>query len=253
MSETNSLLERARRMVKEAGDDDVVIRLLGGVAVVSLCRDIYTRFPMLSRAPHDIDFMGYSRQSHGISRFFTMHEGFTADQRFNALFGNQRLKFYDNSVENSTMVVDVFLDKFKQSHELPLLHRLPLGEFTLSPTDMLFTKLQIWEINEKDILDIISLLVRFDLSDEQNADFIETARIGKLAGGDWGLWKTTSLNLQKTEKLLSEDRFSPVCATTTSKISRIRNVLQTCKKTASWKMRSLIGEKIQWYETPEEV
>ena len=118
MSDTENLLEKARQMVKKAGTADIVIRLLGGVAVVSLCEDIYQRFPMLRRTPHDIDFMGYSRQSRGISKFFTTDIGFTADQRFNALFGNQRLKFYDSSDENNPMVIDVFLDKFRQSELL---------------------------------------------------------------------------------------------------------------------------------------
>ncbi len=254
MSDTENLLEKARQMVKKAGTWDIVIRLLGGVAVVSLCEDIYQRFPMLRRTPHDIDFMGYSRQSRGISKFFTTDTGFTADQRFNALFGNQRLKFYDSSDENNPMVIDVFLDKFRQSHDLPLLHRLQLNEFTISPTDLLFTKLQIWEINEKDILDILSLLVKFEPSGESNAGFIEIARIEELVGSDWGLWKTSMLNLDRTEKFIGgSGKFSSLDSLTAPRIASIRNAIQNCRKTVSWKMRSLIGEKIQWYETPEEV
>ena len=62
------------------------------------------------------------------------------------------------------------------------------------------------------------------------------------------------LNLDRTEKFIGgSGKFSSLNSLTAQRIASIRNAIQNCRKTVSWKMRSLIGEKIQWYETPEEV
>ncbi|MBX8632547.1 MAG: hypothetical protein KIY12_06465 [Thermoplasmata archaeon] len=254
MKDVGALLSSAKETVERAESEGIVLRLLGGMAVAVLCHDIYQNFPMLARKPHDIDFMGYSKQSRGISKIFSSELGLAPDQRFNALFGNRRLKFYDNSDPGNQLVVDVFLDKFIQSHELPLLKRLGMCKITVTPTDLLFTKLQIWEINEKDILDILSLLVKYSLSEGADPGTIETGRVGELVGNDWGLWKTSMLNIDKTEKFLEgNERFSMVRPQAMPKISQLRALCKDCKKSMAWKMRSLVGEKVQWYEIPEEV
>lgn len=254
MKDLDALLSIAENTMERAGSEGIVLRLLGGMAVTALCHDIYLNFPMLARKPHDIDFMGYSKQSRGIIKIFTTELGFRSDQRFNALFGNRRLKFYDDTDPENQMVVDIFLDKFVQSHELPLLNRLAMGKITVTPTDLLFTKLQIWEINEKDILDILSLLVKHRLSEGTDVETIELDRVAELVGNDWGLWKTSMLNLDKTVTFLNRNEiFSVLRPVAISKISQLRDVCNSCKKSMAWKMRSLIGERIQWYEIPEEV
>jgi hypothetical protein len=254
MPESARLINDAVRMVERADENGIVIKLLGGVAVALLCQNVHSKFPILKRAPHDIDFIGYSRSSRDISRLFVSEFHLRPDQRFNALFGNLRLKFYDERDETNPMVVDVFLDKFKQSHELPLIHRLSRIGMTISPTDLLFTKLQIWEINNKDIIDILSLLSKYQLSDKESNDCIEVHRAEELVGSDWGLWKTSITNIERTEKFLRENKeFSSISPSLSLMLSQLKSVHLNCRKSMSWKIRSVIGERVQWYELPEEV
>lgn len=252
MSTNTDLIQRATSITKKASEKGATIRLLGGVAVAILCSGIYNEFPLLERTPHDIDFMGYAKQSHVITR--AMKEiDIAGDQRFNALYGNLRLKFFDNAQAENPMVIDVFLDKFKQSHDIPMKGRLEKMEETITPTDLLMTKLQIWEINHKDILDISSLLVAYDLSGSAD-NTIDTGRIAELTSDDWGLWRTSINNLSKVEAYVNslQDEKS-LRGNILPKLQAVSKTLNESKKSIRWKMRSVIGEKVPWYETPEEV
>lgn len=252
MSTNVELIQRATSITRTASENGATIRLLGGVAVAILCSDIYSRYPVLERTPHDIDFMGYAKQSHKITRAMKGIE-IAGDQRFNALYGNMRLKFLDNAVGETPMVIDVFLDKFKQSHEIPMKGRLEKMETTITPTDLLMTKLQIWEINQKDIQDIVSLLAadgKFSGSDAR----IDEKRIADLTSDDWGLWKTSMNNIAKVHQFIeSLDPGNGLDSEVLPKLERINRTLSDSKKSIRWKMRSVVGEKVPWYETPEEV
>ncbi len=76
--------------------------------------------------------------------------------------------------------------------------------YTLSPTDLLLSKLQIVELNDKDLDDILRLLVHFPLVAGDGGDGIELGVIGALVGDDWGWFKTISLNLERISARLAE-------------------------------------------------
>lgn len=253
MSDNDALIERASSISGAASKNGATIRLLGGVAVAILCKGVYDRYPGLQRSPHDIDFMGYSKQSHRISSALNTI-GVTGDQRFNALYGDLRLKFYDKVEQENTMIIDVFLDRFKQSHEIPMKGRLEISHATIPPTDLLMTKLQIWEINRKDILDITALLAAYELKESGGANQVELDRIADLTSDDWGLWKTSIRNLKKVGEFLDSDaEAAEVREDVVPKLAQLNQVLTEAKKSLKWKMRSIVGEKVPWYETPEEV
>ncbi len=83
--------------------------------------------------------------------------------------------------------------------------RLPL---TLDAVDVLLSKLQIVELNEKDARDIFQLLAGLPLSGGDGAPTgqpaLDTVRFGQVVAADWGWWRTVTGSLDKLPDLAAE-------------------------------------------------
>ena len=66
---------------------------------------------------------------------------------------------------------------------------------TLDLSDLLLTKLQIVELNEKDAQDVLYLCSAYPVADGDEPGTIGLGRIRPLVGNDWGWWRTITLNL----------------------------------------------------------
>ncbi|MCG2887659.1 MAG: hypothetical protein L7G98_06850 [Vulcanisaeta sp.] len=242
-------LGRGLMLVDTCARNNVICRLLGGVAIYYLVRDVYLEIPSLAREPKDIDLAGRRRESHKLTRALES-VGLVADKRFNALHGWERLRFMDPKFN---IRIDVFLDVFRESHVIDLSGRLERFSPTIPPSDLLMTKLQIWEINEKDIKDIIAMLYKFELGDKDTNDTIDLGRITQLTSNDWGLYKTTTINLERTINYMNTIELpSRVRERVLNNVGKLRQAIEKAPKTIKWRLRAIIGERVKWYETPEE-
>ena len=242
-------LQRGLSMVEACNNYNVTCRLLGGIAVVYLVRDIYPEVPALRREPKDVDLAAHKKDSQKITKALESI-GLQADKQFNALHGWERLKFRDPKFN---MVIDVFLDIFRESHVIELKNRLEKFGPTIPPSDLLMTKFQIWEINEKDLKDIIAMLYKFELGDKDDMNTIDLGRIVELTSDDWGLYKTTTVNIERTMNYLNTiDLPGKVKEKVINNLNKIREAMDKAPKSMKWKMRAAIGERVRWYETPEE-
>ena len=238
--------EEAERVLKEADRRGVVLRLLGGMAIWYACPS--AKEGPLSRAYGDIDLIGYSRQSREISALFR-DLGYKPRERFNALYGYKRLIF--NDFENMRRV-DVFLDVFEMAHKFDFKQRIGLCDRHLPITDLLFTKLQIVKINEKDLKDIVALVLDHEFGKDPCKN-IELDYLAKVTSTDWGVYKTFTININKTLEYLGnlglrDDERARV-------EERLRAMLKEIEerpKSMSWKIRAVIGESKKWYEEVEE-
>ena len=106
----------------------------------------------------DIDFIGLAKDKDKIEKMFT-ELGYTSVTMFNALQGHERLKFLK---EDLKLTVDIFF-RFHMCHSFDFSNRLNLSSSTLTPSDLLITKLQIVQQNEKDVRDIVALVTDHDL------------------------------------------------------------------------------------------
>jgi hypothetical protein len=239
--------EEGLRLVDAANAYGIVIRLVGGVAIWARCPN--SRRPPLARRYNDIDFVTRSGSTAAITAFFTEH-GYESNRLFNALHGAQRLMYADPAHER---VVDVLVDQFAMCHRLDLRSRLALDARTLPLADLLLTKLQVVELNEKDLKDLLALLADHDL-DGEGADAIETARILAVTGDDWGFEHTVRKTLARVRDAADEYGLDEaVVQGIRSRIDRLVEVLDGARKTRRWRMRALLGERVRWYELPEEV
>jgi hypothetical protein len=223
---------------------DIRLRLLGGLAIeVSL----HER-PLLSRTYNDIDFITARGEGPRAAKLFEAL-GYEGDRQFNGLNGHRRLLFYDTTNERR---VDVLVGRFEMCHMWPLERRLEVVERTIPLGDLLLTKLQIFAINEKDQRDIVNLLHGHKLT--ANDDGINVDYIAKLSASDWGLWRTTTMNIERSRGAVTRFELAPQDeAVVVSRLDDLRKRIDAAPKSTKWKLRARVGERMQWYETPEEI
>ena len=218
-------------------------RVVGGVAVA-----LHNHVPLpegLLRPYADIDLVVEGGGEAVLTR--TLVElGYEADRKFNALHGHRRLLFWDRPNDRQ---LDVFVGRFSMCHTLMMSGRLDSG-LTLSPADLLLTKLQIVELNPKDVVDVLALIVSHDLGNEASGDVLGTDRIGTITGADWG-WHTTVLD----SLLRIRDRAEmagPLAAIARLRIDVLGAAVEDAPKSLRWRARSRIGRRMPWFELPEE-
>lgn len=216
-------------LIAAAGERGAALRLLGGRAVRWLCAG---RVPEgLLRPPGDLDFFARSHDRRTVTEVFADH-GYAPEREFNLLNGKSRLIFTRDGLK-----VDVFLDEFRMCHRLDLRNRLQIGNVTLSLADLLLTKLQVVQFTEKDRLDASALLYRAETGPGPTG--LDAAYVAGLCARDWGLWRTVTRNLENVRGAL------PAAGELTAAIA-------ATPKTTAWRLRAAIGERLPWYELPEE-
>jgi hypothetical protein len=250
-SHTPDPLPRATELVERANDAGVCLRIIGGLAVRALCPGA----PARAVDGQDLDLGSRAADAGGVGDFLAA-EGFDADSQFNAIHGGRQLRFGGG---DPPLHVDVMLDRLAMSHELEFGERLDRLPHTIDSTDLLLSKLQIVELNEKDLHDIASLLASLEVVDDDEPGAIGLERFGDVVRADWGWWRTATGNL---ERLAAGDAGSEVDLTAWSaecpydpvhQARRLREYADEVPKTRRWKLRAKVGERKRWYELPEEV
>jgi hypothetical protein len=130
--------------------------------------------------------------------------------------------------------------------------RLALDDLTLPLAELVLTKLQIVELNEKDQLDLFSLFLNYEVgsSDEEE---INGRYIAEVCAEDWGLWRTCTGNLDRLSAAVDLDGLSSGDrATVRRRLATVAQFMGERHKSLKWRARSAIGERVQWYELPEE-
>jgi hypothetical protein len=177
--------------------------------------------------------------------------GYDGDERRNELQGHRRLLFWDTANQRQ---VDVFVGTFEMCHKLPLAERLTLAPDTLPLADLLLTKLQVFALNDKDRRDILTLLYHHPLVGSDDEPGVNAQHVAKLCAGDWGLWKTVTLNLDRAREGLGEYGLTEgQTRVLIGRLDGLRERIDAAPKSARWKLRARVGERVQWYEEPEEV
>ena len=237
--------DEAKRLIQASSDRGVLLRLLGGVAIAMRCPS--ARKDGLRRSYVDVDFIGHEKQSKAIADFFVELE-YKPRVVFNALNGRKRLIF--NDLVNQRRV-DIFLDVFEMSHKFNFAGRIGLEPLTLPLADLLATKLQIFEINDKDFKDLAALVLDHEIG-AGDGETINGHHIATLCSSDWGTYKTFTRNLSKLETSMEGYGLpSTQVADAKDRITKLAEMIEREPKSLSWKLRARVGEKVAWYELPE--
>lgn len=237
------ILEEARRLSDAAQRAGTLLKLTGGLGVYVHSRSA-ARAP-LRRAYRDLDFVGRSADRPAIQRVF-QDLGYAPDVAFNTLQGHRRLRFWDGRHRRE---VDVFLDQIRMCHVIDLRTRLDGVEPALTPADLFLTKMQIVEINQKDLLDILALLADHPAADG-DAETINRGYIAGLAGREWGLYRTLQLNTPRVLGALA--RLALPAEPVRTRLDELWQAIEAYPKPLAWRLRARVGDRLRWYEEPEE-
>lgn len=248
MAETEagvSLLDEAKHLIDAAGERGIVLRLLGGLAIQYLTPEL----PPRTRSGQDLDLGSHSSHRRQLTAFLE-ETGYVPDKMFNALHGDRQLYFTHGQ---SGLAIDVLLDKLHMSHTLQFRDRLERLPYTLDPMDLLLSKLQIFELNEKDADDCLRLLVSFRLEDSDDPSAMDLRILKEIVADDWGWWRTITLNLERIRSIaqsghsLSGAKLDPL-----EQLRLLEDAAESVPKSRRWKLRSKVGERKRWYELPDE-
>lgn len=235
------------RLIKEAEEKGLVLRLLGGLGIRHLCSSA-TEEPWL-REYEDIDFIASKSRREELEGFFE-EQGYEPNKQRNLFAGDKRLLFYD--LENKRQV-DIFISVFDMCHLLDLENRLELTDTALNPADLFLTKIQIIEMNKKDIYDLGLLLL--DINTGRDSKGLDLQYVARLCAKDWGWYKTVTKNIAELKDYFtsSPDFSSAQKESVIQSLDLIAVEIEKQPKSMAWKTRNMVGEKVQWYNLPEDL
>jgi hypothetical protein len=241
------MVAAGRGVVAAAAAHSIPVRLIGGVAI--WLRASPAARAALGRSYPDIDLVAHKKQSRKL-RTVLEERGLEPERVFNATHGARRLLYHGPG----GWQVDIFLDTFEMSHTLDLGARLEAEPETLAAAELLLTKLQIAEVNAKDLSDTAMLLWDHEPASADGPGLLNLTPVVARCAADWGLYTTVTDNLAKGAELLGAlIRTDADRARIATRIAVITDALAAAPKSVGWQLRARVGRRKRWYETPEEV
>jgi hypothetical protein len=239
-----------KRILKASDDAGIILRVIGSLAFQMHCQKYGYLQAAMGRAYTDIDFAAYHRQTKEIQALMAglgYHENrevFIVSEGDRAIFEKPDVGLH----------VDVFFGKLDFCHVIHWDGRLEVDQPSIPLAEMLLEKMQIVEINEKDIIDTIMVLLEHPLGD-MDIETINIKQISGLCSTDWGLWRTTTMNLDKVrqkahgyEQLTGEQKVF-IDSQVKAALARIDQE----PKSLAWRLRARVGDRVKWYKDVDDV
>lgn len=242
--------DNALRIVEEGQKNGAKLRLLGAVAFSIHC-PTYSYFQeKANRHFTDLDFAGLFRESAGIKKTFK-NLGLAEDVQTNTMYARSRLIFENPKIG---LHVDVFLDKLDFCHPIPWAGRLEADRPTIPLAEMVLEKMQIFQLNEKDVIDTLMLLREHPIG-SGDAETVNADRITSMLAKDWGMWRTITMNLKKVADLAPNYDWLDAEGrkVVLGRIEELMAKIDAAPKTLGWTARSKVGDRVKWYKDVFEV
>ncbi|MGC8721385.1 MAG: hypothetical protein ACP5SB_02275 [Caldisericaceae bacterium] len=263
-----SFINEAKSIIEKAQEKGIVLRILGALGVF-----LHTDDPSLSGLFYslgrlgegkplftDLDVVGYSKQVPLVKKFFEQDLKFKGNVYVNTLFAYKRNIF---EAPDGLYSVDVFYDRLEYSHNVefgnsPGRGRLEIDFPTITLADIVLEKLQIHEINRKDLIDLTVLFAGHDVLRSTEKETVDSGYISKVLANDWGFYYDAVMNLNKVKDIASQfkrDGKIPdeVLALVNERVDTLLKTIEDEPKTPNWIKRSKRGTTIPWYRDVEEV
>lgn len=239
-----------KRILEASTKSGVTLRVIGSLAFQMHCPKHGYLQAAMGRAYTDIDFAGYRRQARDVSALMS---GLGYDEEREVFIVSEGDRSIFNHPTNG-LHVDVFYDKLDFSHTVSWVDRLEVDHPTIPLAELLLEKMQIFQINEKDIIDTIMLLLEHPLGGTDNEE-INVKRVAQILSRDWGLWRTATMNLGKVKKMaglysqLTQNQQTFVA----NQVDQALSIIESEPKTTAWKLRARVGDRVKWYKDVDEV
>ncbi|MEW6623381.1 MAG: hypothetical protein AB1420_09685 [Bacillota bacterium] len=243
-------IEEAEKIITLAKEKGVSLRLIGALAFNLHCPKYNYIHEKWGRVFTDTDFV--SRVEYGpILKEVYSELGYQDDEMITTLYGSKRMVF-DNP--DTGFHSDIFFDQLDFCHVLPLRDRLDVDSLTIPLAELVLEKMQIVQINEKDIIDTIMLLLEHPVG-ESDDEVINAKIAARYLAADWGFWKTVTLNFDKLKSILSSSDLFCVeeKKVVQERLALLEDYINKEPKPLKWKMRDKIGAKVKWYKDVDEL
>ncbi|MGB9728159.1 MAG: hypothetical protein ACPLZF_07085 [Nitrososphaeria archaeon] len=257
------LINEVYRIIKKANENGIVLRVLGGLAIYihsdhsPRCRYLHKTLGRLDETCTftDVDLIAYKRQIKDVKNFFEKTLNYMPDPYVNTLFGNKRLIYHH---PEKMFSADIFFDKLEFSHDITFKDRLEIDFPTISPTDLVLEKLQIHEINRKDVIDLLVLFLGHEISETNGNSAISANYIANVLAEDWGFYYDAIHNLktlkQFTSELTLENKLTGEEQNLLiERIDELMRIIEEMPKTKNWLKRAKVGTSKPWYRKVEEI
>jgi hypothetical protein len=234
-----------RSLIHAAETEGVRLRLLGSLAFRFHCPDHVSYLDAMERELTDIDFAASGKDRKELRRFFNSL-GYVEDK--DVLVTMEGARYSYRHPEND-VGVDIFFDRLDFCHPVELVNRLELDSPTISLADMVLEKVQIVEINEKDVKDLIVCFLEHDVGAADH-ERIDGDYIAGVLSKDWGFYYTATTNFSKVKAflpkygVLSDEERMLVEA----RIDEVLDQIEAAPKSMRWKARARVGTKVRWYK-----
>lgn len=250
LAEREKFESELKHILKSSEEAGILLRVIGSLAFQMHCPQFGYLQAAMGRAYTDIDFAAYGKQSRQIHELLTSF-GYQENREIFINSEGERAIF---DKPEAGLHVDVFYEKLDFCHTIYWKDRLEVDSPTIPLAELFLEKMQIVMINEKDVIDTIMILLEHPLGDDDR-ETINIKRVGRLCSEDWGLWRTTTMNLDKVQKLATQ--YEQLTSGQKDKIeSQVRTALQRLEsqpKPLAWKLRARIGDRVKWYKDVDEV
>ncbi len=245
MQDQDNRIHEAQRIIDAAQSKQVLLRLIGGLAIRRHCEII----DFCERDYADIDLVGLRKQT---PRILEVMEslGYHEDSQIALATAGERMLFRKLG---SSDHVDVFLDTFRMEHTIDLRARLTIETYTISISDLLLSKLQIFRLNEKDVRDILTIIKDVPVGTQDKPGVINVRYLATLCATDWGLYYDVTTNITKALHLMNNYTLSPTeREQIQQRLHHINTVIEETQKSLKWKLRSRIGKRKAWRREVED-
>jgi len=260
----SDLMAEARVIIDRGNEAGVVLRLTGGLAVRHYAIDL----EFAEREYSDIDLIGLKRQVVEIGEVFR-DLGYLENKHVAMATGNGQLQFFTPQGGVATTEdgdglpvitetppsdhIDVFLDAMRMDHDLDFRDRLAINTYAIDPADLFLSKLQIVNLNEKDVHDVISLVKDVYVDFQPHPGVLDLQHVAEVCAADWGLYIDVMNNVDTVVEYVDDYDLSPRDA------ARVRRTLELAQdmmteqaKSLRWRLRARIGKRVRWYSEVEE-
>jgi hypothetical protein len=239
-----------KRIIKASDEEGILLRVIGSLAFQMHCQQFGYLQAAMGRAYTDIDFAAYSKQTKLIQNLLASL-GYKENGEVFIVSEGQRSIF---DKPQAGLHIDVFYEKLDFCHIILWKDRLEADSPTIPLAELLLEKMQIVQINEKDVIDTIMLLLEHPHGNVDK-ETINIKRVAMLCANDWGLWRTTTMNLDKVRTLargyaqLNEEQKTKV----ELQVKEAMDWLDKEPKSMGWKLRARVGDRVQWYKDVDDV
>jgi hypothetical protein len=240
-------LSETVRLIDAAQKQGLVLRVMGPLALHLYFPDyvdLYHRMERLGdRVFTDIDYASYSKHRGKLVGFFQSFD-YEIEKRAAMISGNTRHIYFGGVVP----MIDVFYDELSYNHPVNFRNRLEAHPRCIALADLLLQKLQIVQINDKDLKDAMLLLLAGELSEDDRAG-INIKYVAKLMSDDWGFYYTSTNNLRKIKDatarvpVLDDGQRAKICA----QADQILQKIEDAPKSWNWQRRAKVGTSKPWY------